>query len=441
MRRSPMARARDVWALAGPAGAASRGHGRHVRCSRQGACPTRVGINSLWVIVAGCFVMFMQAGFAFLEIGFSRGKNAGTVVAKILDELLDRRDLVLGRRLRVRLRRRPPATSSATHGFFLRDFGDPQTAFPIMGLSDATIESKLFFQFVFCAVSLAIVWGTTLERIKFGVYVIYAIVFSRAHLPDRLGLGLRRRLAAGQRRHAGLRRLDGGPPDRRDRRARGAAAARPARGQVRPRRQAAGHPRPQHAALRPRRADPVARLVRLQPGLDARRARRPLHRGRCSSRNIAAAAGVLGALLTAPPEDEARSTSAWPATARSARSSPSPRPSGYVAPWAGAGHRRHRRRHRRRSASTRSTSKLDDPVGALTAHGLCGIWGTLACGLFTLPALAAYNAVGEAGPVLHGLVPPARRPGARRGRSVFAFVFVGQLRRPSGSSRRPTACA
>ena len=48
-----------------------------------------------------------------------------------------------------------------------------------MSLSDATIESKFFFQFVFCAVSLAIVWGTTLERIKFGVYVIYAIVFAR----------------------------------------------------------------------------------------------------------------------------------------------------------------------------------------------------------------------------------------------------------------------
>ena len=36
------------------------------------------------MIVAGILVMFMQAGFAFLEIGFSRGKNAGTVVAKIL---------------------------------------------------------------------------------------------------------------------------------------------------------------------------------------------------------------------------------------------------------------------------------------------------------------------------------------------------------------------
>ena len=47
-----------------------------------------------------------------------------------------------------------------------------------MGLSDATIESKWLFQFAFCAVSLAIVWGTTLERIKFGVYIIYAVVFA-----------------------------------------------------------------------------------------------------------------------------------------------------------------------------------------------------------------------------------------------------------------------
>ena len=33
--------------------------------------------------------------------------------------------------------------------------------------------------------------------------------------------------------------------------------------------------------------------------------------------------------------------------------------------------------------------KIDDPVGALSAHGLAGIWGTLACGLFTAPRLAA----------------------------------------------------
>src|SRR5690349_20571513 len=50
----------------------------------KGVLPDSVGINSIWVVVAACLVMFMQAGFAFLEIGFSRGKNAGTVIAKIL---------------------------------------------------------------------------------------------------------------------------------------------------------------------------------------------------------------------------------------------------------------------------------------------------------------------------------------------------------------------
>src|SRR5688500_2840485 len=39
-------------------------------------------IDTPWVIVAAVLVMFMQAGFAFLEIGFSRGKNVGAVVAK-----------------------------------------------------------------------------------------------------------------------------------------------------------------------------------------------------------------------------------------------------------------------------------------------------------------------------------------------------------------------
>jgi Amt family ammonium transporter len=46
--------------------------------------------------------------------------------------------------------------------------------------------------------------------------------------------------------------------------------------------------------------------------------------------------------------------------------------------------------------------RLDDPVGALTAHGICGVWGTLACGLFTAPELAAYNAFGEGGLVYTG---------------------------------------
>src|SRR5215217_3907006 len=141
----------------------------------NGVLPDSVAINSIWVIVAGMVVMFMQAGFAFLEIGFSRGKNAGTVVAKILTNFSIAAIAwwVCGFALAFGV-----GKVAGTEGFFLRDFGDPQAAFPVMGLSDATVESKFFFQFVFCAVSLAIVWGTTLERIKFGVYIIYAVVFS-----------------------------------------------------------------------------------------------------------------------------------------------------------------------------------------------------------------------------------------------------------------------
>ena len=111
----------------------------------NGVLPDSVAINSLWVILAGCLVMFMQAGFAFLEIGFSRGKNAGTV---------SRRSSRTSRSPRSCTGRSASpspsasATSSATTGFFLRDYGDPQKAFPVMGLSDATIESKWFFQFV-----------------------------------------------------------------------------------------------------------------------------------------------------------------------------------------------------------------------------------------------------------------------------------------------------
>src|SRR5262245_38360536 len=55
-----------------------------LKLANEGKLPLEVGINSTWVLVAGILVMFMQAGFAFLEIGFSRGKNVGTVIAKIL---------------------------------------------------------------------------------------------------------------------------------------------------------------------------------------------------------------------------------------------------------------------------------------------------------------------------------------------------------------------
>src|SRR3954449_11171559 len=144
-----------------------------------GKLPADVAINSIWVLVAGILVMFMQAGFAFLEIGFSRGKNAGTVVAKILVNFAIAGLLFYA--VGFAFAFGDGNQIIGTHGFFLAG-ADAAKNFPLAwsgpDTGHVTVETLWFFQFVFCAVSLAIVWGTTLERIKFGVYIIYAIVFS-----------------------------------------------------------------------------------------------------------------------------------------------------------------------------------------------------------------------------------------------------------------------
>ena len=60
---------------------------------------------------------------------------------------------------------------------------------------------------------------------------------------------------------------------------------------------------------------------------------------------------------------------------------------------------------------------LDDPVGAIAAHGMSGVWGTLALGFLTVPSLAERLDTGKRRPLLRGRAAPARRPGARpRGR-------------------------
>jgi Amt family ammonium transporter len=64
---------------------------------------------------------------------------------------------------------------------------------------------------------------------------------------------------------------------------------------------------------------------------------------------------------------------------------------------------------------------LDDPVGALSAHGIAGIWGTLSCGIFTSPRLASFNAVGHPGLVYNGSF---HQLGAQALGVVVAFTFV-----------------
>jgi Amt family ammonium transporter len=65
--------------------------------------------------------------------------------------------------------------------------------------------------------------------------------------------------------------------------------------------------------------------------------------------------------------------------------------------------------------------RLDDPVGALSAHGLAGIWGTLACGLFASPRLVEYIGVGDPGLFYSGSL---KQVGVQAAGVAIAFTFV-----------------
>src|SRR3954471_21067643 len=378
-----------------------------------------ISLNSVWVLVAGILVMFMQAGFAFLEIGFSRGKNAGTVIAKILVNFsiaaicfyavgfafsFGAGNQIIG-----------------THGFFLAG-PDASANFPLVDVAKGTVtvETLWFFQFVFCAVSLAIVWGTTLERVKFGVYVIYAVVFSSLIYPIGAhwifgGGWLATQFGVQDFAGSTVVHLIG---------ATGALAVLlllgPRRGKYGP----DGKPRaiPGHNMPLFGLGILILRLgwFGFNPGsgLNALDGRFPEI---AMVTSLAAAAGVIAAVAVMYAKTK-RIDIGMAGNGAIAGLVAITAPSGYVELWAapiiGA------------VAGVivvygvlAIDKKIDDPVGALSAHGLAGVWGTLACGLFTAPRLAEKNAVGEGGLVYTGSLTQLLDQ-ALGVLSAFVFVFT-----------------
>src|SRR4051812_48014289 len=386
-------------ALAVPASALAAGS--DLQDAVDGAFPASVAINSVWVLIAGILVMFMQAGFAFLEIGFSRGKNAGTVIAKILVNFAICSLLFYA--VGFAFSFGAGNQIIGTHGFFLA--GDNAGAnFPLAwsgpkSTGHVTVETLWFFQFVFCAVSLAIVWGTTLERIKFGVYIIYAIVFSAIIYPIGAhwifgGGWLATKFGMQDFAGSTVVHLIG---------ATGALAALlllgPRRGKYGPE----GKPRAIPGHNMPLFGLGILILwlgwFGFNPGsgLQALDGRFPEI---AMVTNLAAAAGVIAAVavmyLKVKKIDIGMAGNGAIAALVAITA-----PSGYVELWAapiiGA------------VAGVivvlgvlAIDKKIDDPVGALSAHGLAGVWGTIACGLFTAPRLAEKNAVGDPGLVYSG---------------------------------------
>ncbi|MCG6911480.1 MAG: ammonium transporter [Deltaproteobacteria bacterium] len=127
----------------------------------------------VWTLVAAALVFFMQAGFAMVEAGFTRAKNAVNIMMKNLMDFsvgtLAFWAIGFGIMFGV-----SGTGWFGTSGFFLSDFsfgGDPW------------VLAFWMFQVVFCATAATIVSGAMAERTKFGGYLIYSAVISALVYP------------------------------------------------------------------------------------------------------------------------------------------------------------------------------------------------------------------------------------------------------------------
>lgn len=128
-------------------------------------------VDTIWVLLGTVLVFFMQAGFAMVETGFTRAKNAGNIIMKNL------MDFSLG------------TIVFWLVGFGLMFAGDGlfigSLDVFIKGDYSSTIPSAAFiiFQTVFCATAATIVSGAMAERTKFSSYCIYSLIISAVVYP------------------------------------------------------------------------------------------------------------------------------------------------------------------------------------------------------------------------------------------------------------------
>jgi Amt family ammonium transporter len=132
-------------------------------------------VNVIWVLVAAALVFFMQAGFAMVETGFTRAKNAGNIIMKNL------MDFALGTPIYWLLGFGIMfgGSSALIGGFDPMVKGDYSAILP----SGVPLMAFLIFQTVFCATAATIVSGAMAERTKFSAYCIYSMVISAVIYP------------------------------------------------------------------------------------------------------------------------------------------------------------------------------------------------------------------------------------------------------------------
>lgn len=128
-------------------------------------------LDTIWTLLGATLVFFMQAGFAMVETGFTRAKNAGNIIMKNL------MDFAIG------------TVVFWFIGFGLMFAGDGSLIggidFFIQGDYSSSIPTFAFviFQTVFCATAATIVSGAMAERTKFSSYCLYSLIISAIIYP------------------------------------------------------------------------------------------------------------------------------------------------------------------------------------------------------------------------------------------------------------------
>jgi Amt family ammonium transporter len=126
-----------------------------------------IGTDTVWVLVAAAMVMLMQAGFALVEIGLTRAKNSINILMKNFVDF---------------------STGSLifwVFGFALM-FGEDLGGFIGMGefmsnsdeIDGIPFKASLIFQTVFAATAATIVSGAIAERTKFSAYLIFSVIIT-----------------------------------------------------------------------------------------------------------------------------------------------------------------------------------------------------------------------------------------------------------------------
>lgn len=126
-------------------------------------------VNTAWVLIAAALVFFMQAGFALLESGLTRAKNAGNIIMKNLMDFCIGTPIYWFVGFGIMF-----GTGSLVGGIDLFTRGDYSAVTP----DGVPFYAFFIFQTVFCATAATIVSGAMAERTDFRAYCIYSAIIS-----------------------------------------------------------------------------------------------------------------------------------------------------------------------------------------------------------------------------------------------------------------------